>query len=130
VDAEDVLMGQASSINASARTFSLSKLDLFVDEGQQKQFLITYNIPATSSSFMIFFLVIGFFLMALFKSVRKPQYIMLGMLIFFLGRCGSETQAFNPTIKDSSQIKATASGFGDTFSVQIGTPSSVKDFFQ
>ncbi len=130
VDAADTLLASTTDMNAN-RTFTLSNLNLFIDEGKQKKLLITYALPASSSvsTFLVIALV-GFVLLGL---VRRETRYMVSILFVMttLTQCsGSSEQDYNPVVVESTDLQAEASGFGDKFNVQVGKPDSVKEFFE
>lgn len=130
VDAADTLLATTNDMNAN-RTFTLSNLNLFIDEGQQKKFLITYALPATSS--VSVFLAVALFGLILIGLVRRETRYVLSILFVMVAfnRCsGSSEQDYNPVIVESTDLEAEASGFGDKFTVQVGKPDSVRDFFE
>jgi hypothetical protein len=133
VDDGDDLLATTSSINASTRKFTLSGLGIFVDEDDQKNYLITYTMPASASfSWIAAFLLLGMTLSLIF--LPKSRYATLSIVLIsmiFLGRCSSGgNEPFNPRVEKETEINAVASGFGEKFSVQTGKPDSVEDFFK
>lgn len=131
VDAADTLLA-TGSMNSASRSFTLSNLNLFIKEGQQKQLLVTYQLPASASSLPLMFLFAGLVVFAILGKNKKVGFtisvLFLGMVF---GRCsGSDTYDYNPTIQEPTEITAKAAGFGDQYSVQVGKPSSVKEFFE
>lgn len=134
VDAADTLLSSTSNINAADRSFTLANLNLFLDEDERDEYLLTYTMPTTSSSSNLVY-VFGLFsliLIGLIRGDRKIRFTFSVLfLMFVLSRCsGSGDQDFNPVISEASDITAQASGFGEEFSLQVGKPSSVKDFFK
>lgn len=130
IDDEDVLIATTTSVDKTNRTYTFSKLHIFIDEGNQKNFLISYTLPAAASSNYLMFLVLGVMLMTLVRKNKNVQLIVMLISLTFLGRCSSSSSSeFNPIIEKTEHITAEASGFGDKFNVEVGVPSSVKDFF-
>ncbi len=133
VDSSDILLSQTSSVNSSDRTFTFSNFELFIDEGKQKKVLITYALASSaSSSGLLVFVLIGLVIGSIFCSNKKSRYLLMLLFVSIVfGRCsGSGSSDYNPTIDNDSQLTATASGFGDQFSLQVGKPKSVADFFE
>lgn len=130
VDAADDLLDTTTI--SGARTFTLNNLNLFIKEGQQKQILVTYQIPSSASSLPLMILLIGVFAVAIFSKNKKIGFTTAILFAcVMLNRCsGSDTHDYNPTIEQPTEIKAKASGFGDEYSVQVGKPQSVKEFFE
>ncbi|MCC7459722.1 MAG: carboxypeptidase regulatory-like domain-containing protein [Proteobacteria bacterium] len=132
VDAADELLSSTSDINVSSRTFTFNNMNLFIDEGAEKNLLITYQIPASaSSSLPLALALVAFALMVVFGSSKVKYSVSVVMLALILARCsGSGDSDFNPGISASTDLTAQASGFGEKFDVQVGKPKSVKEFFE
>jgi hypothetical protein len=130
VDEADTLLGTANGLDSN-RTFTLTNLNVFIDEGGQKNFLISYTIPTTSSiSIILAIAIAGMILMSLRRRENRHIFSIFLLIVALIQCSGSSDKDYNPVIVESTDLQAEASGFGDKFEVQVGKPASVKDFFE
>lgn len=130
VDEADTIL-DTTSLDASNRTFTMSNLNVFIDEGRQTNLLITYTMPTTSSTPLWMGLaLVGFALMFVFGRKNKSMLVVLIALIPLVQCSGDSEKDYNPIVQETTDLQAEASGFGEQFNLQVGKPSSVKDFFK
>lgn len=133
VSSSDRLVTVASDIDTSSREILFSGLQEEIEAETTDKYLVTYTVQESSAGISFWFVVflIGIFSTAFGKKSWKLLSLSTVCVVISLGlSCGTKKSGFHPKVERSSDVGVTGLTFGSAVQIQVGGPSSVKEFFE